>query len=192
MEPAPAPKLALVPQPPQPPVRQSLVRQPLEEAFRQHHELVFQTAFRITGSAADAEDVLQTVFLRLLRREGGDAMRDNPAGYLRRAAVHAGLDVLRARTRARVVPLEDGDGESGLPSPERQLAGRELRRLLRQAVAELSPRMAEIFVLRYFEGMSNPQIARLLGTSQAVVAVTLHRTRGRLRRQIRPLVGGGQ
>lgn len=180
MEPAPAPKLALVPPP----------AHPLEEAFRLHHALVFQAAYRVTGSAADAEDVLQTVFLRLVRGSGVGAIRDNPAGYLRRAAVHAALDVLRGRARARAVPLGEADGESSLPSPERELAGREMRRLLRQAVADLSPRAAEIFVLRYFEGLSNPQIARLLGTSQAVVAVTLHRTRGRLRRQIRPYVGG--
>lgn len=182
VEPAPAPKLALVPKTPR----------PLEEAFRLHHDLVFQTAYRVTGSAADAEDVLQTVFLRLVRREAADVIRDNPAAYLRRAAVHAALDVLRARTRARAVPLGDADGESGVDGPERRLAGRELRRFLRQAVAALSQRAAEIFVLRYFEGLSNPQIARLLGTSQAVVAVTLHRTRGRLRREIRPLVGEAQ
>ena len=50
-------------------------------------------------------------------------------------------------------------------------------------------RAAEVFALRYLEGLSNPQIASLLGTSQAVVAVTLHRTRGRLRKEIRPLLG---
>ena len=42
----------------------------LELAFRTHHALVFRTAYRITGNAADAEDVLQVVFLRLLRRKG--------------------------------------------------------------------------------------------------------------------------
>ena len=42
-----------------------------ERVFRAHHGLVFRTAYRITGNAADAEDVSQTVFLRLFRREIG-------------------------------------------------------------------------------------------------------------------------
>lgn len=42
----------------------------VERLFRAHHGLVFRTAYRITGNATDAEDVLQTVFLRLMRRDG--------------------------------------------------------------------------------------------------------------------------
>ena len=61
----------------------------LEEMYREHHIMVFRTAHRITGNAADAEDVLQTVFLRMARRdESADAI-EHPENYLRRAAVHA-------------------------------------------------------------------------------------------------------
>src|SRR4030042_683880 len=71
--------------------------------FEEHHSLVYRAAYRITGSASDAEDVLQTVFVRLTR--SGDAERlDNPAAYLRRAAVNAALDLLRRRPA--LVPLE--------------------------------------------------------------------------------------
>jgi DNA-directed RNA polymerase specialized sigma24 family protein len=50
-------------------VEESVIAIPdeLERAFRAHHPLVFRTAYRITGNVADAEDVLQTVFLRLAR-----------------------------------------------------------------------------------------------------------------------------
>ena len=72
---------------------------------------MFQAAYRISGSSSDAEDVLQTVFLRLLRRGDGSAgeglprLEPNPEGYLHRAAVNAALDLVRARARARSVPV---------------------------------------------------------------------------------------
>jgi RNA polymerase sigma-70 factor (ECF subfamily) len=69
-------------------------------------------------------------------------------------------------------------------SPEEEHADRELRELLRQAIAKLGERPATIFALRYFEGYDNNKIAELLGTSRTVVAVTLHRARTRLRREI--------
>jgi RNA polymerase sigma-70 factor (ECF subfamily) len=179
-----------------------------ERVFRAHHGLVFRTAYRITGNAADAEDVSQTVFLRLLRRQAeakvledtvlpGEApqneMRQNDAlqnhvlqnhvlqneeSYLRRAAINAALDVMRARRADRTVELEDLPTERGREDP------RELRQALGRALAQLKTRPAEIFALRFFEGFSNPQIARMLGISQVLVAVIVHRTRQQLRKEL--------
>jgi RNA polymerase sigma-70 factor (ECF subfamily) len=145
-----------------------------ERVFRAHHGLVFRTAYRITGNAADAEDVSQTVFLRLLRRQAeakvledtvlpGEApqneMRQNDAlqnhvlqnhvlqneeSYLRRAAINAALDVMRARRADRTVELEDLPTERGREDP------RELRQALGRALAQLKTRPAEIFALRFF------------------------------------------
>ena len=71
----------------------------LETLFQQHHDRVFRTAYRVTGSAADAEDVLQTVFLRLARGSEAVTVPDNPESYFARAAVNASLDLLtRAET----------------------------------------------------------------------------------------------
>src|SRR6266436_3545755 len=78
----------------------------LERAFDAHHAMVFRTAYRVTGNAADAEDVLQTVFLRLAGRDPGADLVDNVEGYLRRAAVNASLNLLEQRSR-KDVPLED-------------------------------------------------------------------------------------
>ena len=70
------------------------------ELYELHSEAVFRAALRITGRPADAEDVLQTVFLRIMSRgaRGGD-VEDlaQPAAYFRRAAVNAAVDVLRRR-----------------------------------------------------------------------------------------------
>jgi len=164
----------------------------LEEVWSRHSEAVYRAAYRVTGNPADAEDVLQTVFLRLARKPAGE-LGAEAGGYLYRSAVNAALDILRSRQRAGWVPLErpNGLGEpaSDGPDPERLERSRELRRHLRLALSRLSPRAAEAFALRYFEGLGNIEIAELLGVSQGVVAVLLHRTRARLRRELASLEG---
>jgi RNA polymerase sigma-70 factor, ECF subfamily len=149
-----------------------------ERVFRAHHGLVFRTAYRITGNAADAEDVSQTVFLRLFRRAGSADALENEEGYLRRAAINAALDVIRSRQTDRTVELPDLPAEPAHDDP------RELRQALGRALAQLKPRPAEIFALRFLEGFSNPQIARMLGISQVLVAVIVHRTRQQLRKEL--------
>ena len=180
-----------------------MLRQPAEElaigipnkferVFGAHHAMVFRTAYRITGNAADAEDVSQTVFLRLFRRESkadvrGNSRRtgrvrldnpvDNEESYLRRAAINAALDVIRARQVDRTVELTDLHPAHDDP--------RDLRRALGRAMAQLKPRWAEIFVLRFIEGFSNPEVAKMLGISQVLVAVMVHRTRQQLRKELK-------
>jgi RNA polymerase sigma factor (sigma-70 family) len=73
--------------------------------------------------------------------------------------------------------------------PDRRHDPVQVREWLRQAVAQLHPTAAEMFTLRYFEGFDNAEVARLMNTSEGTVAVTLHRTRNRLQREIRSLVG---
>ena len=162
----------------------------IEKAFLENHELVFRTAFRITGNASDAEDVLQTLFLRLVRREW---VLDTQAGwtaYLHRAAVNISLDILRKRGRqVSLGDLELVIGESG-PDAERALSALDLRKWLEIALAELAPTAAQMFILRHVEGYGNREIAKMLNTSQGVVAVTLFRTRSRLRKSIRKILGG--
>jgi RNA polymerase sigma-70 factor (ECF subfamily) len=159
----------------------------LESLFRAHHEQIFRTAYRVTGSPTDAEDVLQTVFLRLVRRTEGFELAPNPAAYLVRAAINASLDVIRSRRTNPSINLQDSETEqlaSRASGPEAEHADKELRQLIRQAVSKLGPKAASIFALRYFEGYDNREIAELLGTSQMVVGVLLHRSRARLRKEI--------
>lgn len=167
--------------------------QDLERTFRQYHGQVFRAAYRVTGNAADAEDVLQTVFLRLARRETGAEAVDNISSYLHRAAVNAALDLLRARANVRNVPLDDLEPVLAEPvhrAPDRELHAGEIRDWLRGALARLNPRIAQMFSLRFFEGIENPEIARLMGTTPGTVAVTLSRTRTRLEKEYRAFQGG--
>jgi RNA polymerase sigma-70 factor (ECF subfamily) len=160
----------------------------LERIFLEHQGRVFRAAYRVTGSLSDAEDVLQTVFLRLLRRDVAAAGVDHLGSYLYRAAVNTALDVLR--TRRESMPIEDAEPSLAIvdESPRRE----EMRRQLRRALATLPPRWAEIFVLRHFEGYGNHEIARLLGMSRATVGVTLFRARHRLQKALRQQSGEGR
>ncbi len=165
-----------------------------ESVFREHHAMVFRAAYRITGNAADAEDVLQTVFLRLLRRGDSGAEVENVEHYLRRAAVNGALDVLRARAGMRSTPLDAAAPLAAVNpagAPERSAESAEIRAWLRGSVARLSPQAGEIFALRFFEGRDNGEIARLVGTTPATVAVTLHRSRERIEEQFRAWTGEG-
>lgn len=136
---------------------------------------VFRAAYRVTGNASDAEDVLQTVFLRLARREDGEIA--NLGSYLYRAGLNAALDVLRSR---QATAQSSGEGSVEAASGHDQ----ELRAQLRAALAKLNPKHAEMFVLRYVEEHSNREIAEMLNTSQAVVAVTLFRVRRQLQKDL--------
>jgi len=164
----------------------------LEPIFRQHDKRVFRAAYRITGSAQDAEDVLQTVFLRLIRHPQLPD-QDGIGNYLYRAAINTALDVVRKRRHLRVVSIEDMNPESLSADVEDAASrekSREIRDLLRQELAGLNSTAAEMFALRYFEDHNNQRIAEILGTSKSVVAVTLHRTRTKLHQRLRNHLGG--
>jgi RNA polymerase sigma-70 factor, ECF subfamily len=159
----------------------------LEKLFQTHHARVFRTAQRVTGSASDAEDVLQTVFLRLVKGQEVYDLSQNPEAYLSRAAINASLDLLRSRNRSRAVGLDEVDAESivsRFQSPELEHSDRELQTLVRQAVGRLGKTAAEMFILRYYEGYDNKEIAVFLNTSPLVVGVVLHRARTKLRKEI--------
>ena len=156
----------------------------LERVFLEHKDRVFRTAYRITGNAGDAEDALQTVFLRLLRQENSSGI-DNLAAYLHRSAVNASLDLLRRRRDARTSSLDDHENPVEVVSANTAGPSVEIRDWLRQALGRLNPRWAEMFVLRFIEDYNNREIARMMKTSPAVVAVLLHRTRAQLKMDFR-------
>lgn len=160
----------------------------LRELFDVHHRLVFAAAFRVTGSHDDAEDVLQSLFLRLAGAGIPPGLRDQPSAYLRRAAINGAIDLVRARNSERAaIERERRTAPADAPQaadPADREQRRRLRRRVRDALACLGARAAEMVALRYFEGLSNREIARLFETSEGTVAVTLHRARQRLRDEL--------
>lgn len=143
------------------------------ELYKRHADLVYHAALRVTGSGADAEDILQSVFLRILTREDRLDGTRSPEAYLRRAAINAGIDLIRRRA-AR--PHEAVDERLMNPAESSPV----LKERLRRAIAALAPRDAEMFVLRYVEGLSNGELADLFDIERVTVATRLHRIRQHL------------
>ena len=155
--------------------------QDFDEIYRDHAPLVYRTAWGVLGSREDADDVVQTVFLRLLQRESPVEFQKNPGAYLYRAAVNVSLDMLKARRRRPVLvdPVEHPE----LPAQECNSQRLEdLHQQLYAALDQLSPEAREILILRYMHKKSVADIGRTLGVSRAVVSLRLFRSRARMRR----------
>jgi RNA polymerase sigma-70 factor (ECF subfamily) len=148
------------------------------DLYERHHAAVFRAALRVTGSPTDAEDVLQTVFLRLLSRGGQDEAAWRPAAYFRQAAVNAAVDLLRRRAVHAETTFDDGAPHAAV---EPALL---LKEQLRRAIASLGRDDATLFLLRYVEGLSNQELADLFRLEKNNVAVRLHRIRLRLQAEM--------
>jgi RNA polymerase sigma-70 factor (ECF subfamily) len=152
--------------------------QRLTELFERHYETVFRAALRVTGNAADAEDVLQTVFVRLLSASRDIEDVALPNAYFRRAAVNAAVDVLRRRELRAESPY---DNEASHPAVQPPLL---LKERLRRALAILDRDDASLFLLRHVEGLSVEELAVMFEIEKNNVTVRLHRIRIRLQAEI--------
>jgi RNA polymerase sigma-70 factor (ECF subfamily) len=162
--------------------------QEFEQIYREHAALIYRTAYGVTGSREDAEDVLQSVFLGLMNRRSLPDFQKNPKGYLYRAAVNRSLNVLEARRRRPQLDEEAIAVEATI-LPEDPFFKQEMHHRLYQAIAKLSPADAEVLTLRYLHDASDAEIAEMLGVSRTVVAVRLFRSRARLKKLIRRSLG---
>ena len=166
-----------------PQVTDSPFSQEFEALFEEHYALVYRTAYGITGRVEDAEDIVQTIFLRLLQRGASRDFMKNPAGYLYRAAVNGSLTAVERRRRH--AGSEDAESAADLIPAVQPTGAEEMHRRLYAAIARLSRKSADIVILRYLHDRSDAEIAKLLGTSRGVIAVTLYRARLRLKKLLR-------
>ena len=151
---------------------------PFQELYQQYSDVVYLTALRVTGNSADAEDALQTVFLRILKQEDRFEVAWSSAAYFRRAATNASIDILRRRAWQAETPLDGVLPQLAEESPAL------LKQRLRQALSRLEPEDAELFVLKYVEGCSGEELAEQFGIERATVGSRLFRIRQTLREVI--------
>lgn len=150
-----------------------------------HLQPVFACAWRILGDGAEAEDVAQETFVRLLRKAPG-WQPDGPAlrSWLLRVATNLCID--RRRARARLAPMPDDIEDLG----ERQGAAFDddlaIRRAVRRAMAGLPDRQRAALALVHFHGLSGREAASALGTSEEALESLLARARRRLRQILSP------
>lgn len=125
--------------------------------IREYSPMVYRTASAVTGNAEDAEDVLQTIFLKLIRSEYSGQLNKNPKAYLYRAAVNLSLDLLRARSRRTFT--HDVDHLEAPAAFSNSQFDDELHHRLTEALADLNPDSAQVLVLRYVHDYSDAEIS---------------------------------
>jgi RNA polymerase sigma-70 factor (ECF subfamily) len=148
-----------------------------DRIVREYGPLVFATAWRILGHAADTEDVVQEVFLQVHQLQRTHVVRHWPA-LLRRLAACRALD--RLRQRKNTVSLNGLCLAASDDGPEELAVERELSERLRLALAQLPAREAAVFCLRYFDDLSYQEIAEALHIRAGAVASALHKARLKL------------
>ena len=149
----------------------------LGELFRLYADAVLTVAYRITGSRADAEDVLQDVFVGLGRALRAYDERGRFDAWLRKVAVRTALMRLRGARRKRELPL-DARQEAPAGEEARQLSRLELER----ALARLPEGLRIVFMLKEVEGYGHAEIAELLDITPGASMTRLSRAWSALKR----------
>ena len=134
----------------------------------------------LLGDDASAEDVTALAFERAFRRRATfDSRRGSERGWLFGIARNAALDELRRRRRSAPMLGELPDDSARAPEEEADLAVR--RATVRVALAALDPRDRELVALKFHGGLSNAEIAAVLGTTQSNAGTRVHRAVSKLR-----------
>ena len=169
------------------------------EAFRElverHSRGLFRLAYRLTGSEADAEDVVQETFMKAYNNLHRFQTRAGVGTWLFRIATNCSVDLLRARRRRgvelRPVDPEDVDPVESLPArqpgPDQAVLGKEVHERVALALRLLSHNERAAFVLRHFEERPIAEVGRLLGLGENATKQSIFRAVRKLRRALEPL-----
>jgi RNA polymerase sigma-70 factor (ECF subfamily) len=150
-----------------------------EQLYRSSRDDVYAYAAGLLRDRSAAEDVTATAFERAYRKRSRfDPRRGSGRAWLFGIARNAALDELRRRGRQVAIGADPVDPASlaGV-DPERV----ELRLVLAEAMRELPPRDRELVALKFFAGLSNSEIARVIGTSESNAGTRIHRVVEKLR-----------
>lgn len=178
----------------------------LEALMTRHAGRVYRLAYGITRNPADAEEVVQDVFLTVVRKGGSFEGQAALATWMYRVTMNAALNRRRGKRRELEVSLEEhlphytedghraGDRSDLLvdwsSTPEERVLSGESRRVLENAIDSLPDHYRAVLVLRDVEDLSNEEVASIVGDSLASVKSRLHRARMALREQLTRHFGG--
>jgi RNA polymerase sigma-70 factor (ECF subfamily) len=155
---------------------------------------VFSVAYRLTGSAEDAEDVVQNAFLKAYKQLSRFEARADFKTWLHRITVNCAIDLIRGRRHREVAQdLEDLETAGGpspsdglLPGPERLLLSAEMRDRLREGMAQLTASERAAFTLRHVEGMSIREVAETMGLKSEAAKNSIFRAVRKMRLALEP------
>jgi RNA polymerase sigma-70 factor, ECF subfamily len=156
--------------------------------FLRHHQAVYRFLLKLTGSASEAEDLAQEVFIRLYRHPLDGNREHNVLAWLYRVAVNLVYNSHRAKTRedqrydraGRLAETDGGAEES--QDPADQVLREERRRQVDRVIGSLPPRQQQCLILRY-EGFSYAEIAAALGVAPGSVGTLLARAEAEFARR---------
>jgi RNA polymerase sigma-70 factor (ECF subfamily) len=165
-----------------------------------NNQRLFRAAFTILGNRAEAEDAVQSAYLRAFAAIRTFEGRSSLSTWLTRIAINESLGRLRAAKRRRahldgasVTVLDDYreklmQGSMSGNAPDREHARAELRRMMEAAIADLPEPFRLVFVLREIEGMDVETVSETLGLLPATVKTRHLRARRRLQQALAPEV----
>lgn len=172
----------------------------LEILMTRYSARVYRLAYGITRNAADAEEVVQDVFLQLVHKGAGFEGRAALGSWIYRITTNLSLNKRRGRWRELETSLDDvlptfkpdghRDGDRAFlvadwsATPERELLSGEARRVLEEALDRLPHHYRAVLVLKDVEELSNEDVAMTVGDTVAAVKTRLHRARMALREQL--------
>ena len=151
--------------------------------YRASRDDVYAYVATLLRDAGAAEDVTALAFERAFRkRRSYDDRRGSERAWLFGIARNAALDELRRRKRAAALTAEPADVHAALPEDDAELALR--RTAVRAALATLDPRERELVALKFHAGLSNAELATVLGVSVSNAGTQLHRAMTKLREAV--------
>jgi RNA polymerase sigma-70 factor (ECF subfamily) len=152
-----------------------------EQLYRSSRDDVFAYVATLLGDRSTAEDVTELAFERAYRRRRTfDRRRGEERAWLFGIARNAALDELRRRKRRATLVVDPEDTAADGPDDGAEVAL--ARTAVRQALSKLPAREREIIALKFHGGLSNAELARVLGVSESNAGTLLHRTMEKLRK----------
>ena len=170
------------------------------EAFRslveRHSRYVFNVAYRLTGSASDAEDVVQTTFLRTYQQLSRFEARADFRTWLHRITVNCSIDLIRSRRHREIghdphdleAESESGPSPAGVPGPERLALSAEIRERVAVGMNGLSPSERLAFTLRHIEGLPIKDVAEAMGLKTEAAKNSIFRAVRKMRAALESFV----
>lgn len=146
----------------------------LTELIGKYSHIVFRVAFSYIGNHADAEDIMQDVFIKLYSCEKAFESEEHIKAWLLRVTINQCKSLLKLCKKASYEPIETAEH---IPSPEKK----EENSLL-PMIMNLSPKLRSVLYLYYYEDYSVKELSNILGISESSVTTRLMRARRQLKK----------
>ena len=154
----------------------------LSEIYDRYHVRIYNYIYRRVGNVHLAEDLTAEVFVRMLQAAQSDKFaRTSLSAWLYRIAHNLIVDSFRAQSQWEVQPWDERL-RAAMDDPTVALEAKLAQQGLRAALSRLTQEQQQVIVLRFGEGLTAPQIAEILDTSEGAVRALQHRALAAMRR----------